>query len=145
MDRAGNRCLGRQFRTSLRPQSEARVTNERLGTRLGASAIVAVIAFGLEWIGGIAGRLAFQFSNDALVNATTAISLALPSDSYWRAAQWAVQPAVFTAALNTREGIARAGPFAGAVPPTTAMLVWTALWIVAVLGVAMRAFARRDL
>jgi len=117
------------------------------GTRFGAlaSAIVAVIAFGLEWISGIAGRLAFQFSNDALVNATTAISLALPSDSYWRAAQWAVQPAVFTAALNTREGIARAGPFAGAVPPTTAMLVWTALWIVAVLGVAMRAFARRDL
>ena len=55
-----------------------------LGTRLGVlgSAIVAVIAFGLEWISGIAGRLAFQFSNDALVNATTSISLALPSESY---------------------------------------------------------------
>jgi disulfide bond formation protein DsbB len=118
-----------------------------LGTRFGAlaSAIVGTLGFGLEWITGITERLGVQYGNDGLVNATTAIGLILPSDSYWRATQWAVQPTVITAAFNTREAYSKAGPLAGALPPTVAMMMWTALWFLAVLILAMRGFARRDL
>lgn len=118
-----------------------------LGTRFGAlaSAIVGTFGFGLEWIAGITERLGVQWGNDGLANVATAIGLALPTDSYWRAAQWAVQPSVITAAFNTRDAYAKAGPLAGALPPTVAMMLLTALWFLAVLILAMRGFAHRDL
>lgn len=118
-----------------------------LGTRFGAlvSAIVGTLGFGLEWIAGITERLGVEFGNGGLVSVTTAIGLALPTDSYWRAAQWAVQPTIISAAFNAREAYSKAGPLAGALPPTVAMMLWTALWFLAVLILAMRGFARRDL
>lgn len=116
-----------------------------LGTRSAplASAIVAVVLFGLGWISGVAQSVALTLRNDAVIHATTTFDLILPTDAMWRSAAYAFEPAVLsTAALaDTR----REAPFIVGSPPPEAFIWWTAAWIVVVLVAAILSFQRRDL
>lgn len=117
-----------------------------LGTRLPAiaSGILALALFGAGWIAGIAGAIARSLGNVAILHATTVVGLVVPTDVLWRGAVFALEPAMFLVAQDNLGDVASRNPFAVAAPPTTAFLVWTALWFVGVLGIGFTNFARRD-
>jgi len=117
-----------------------------LGTRLPAiaSGILALALFGAGWLAGIAGAIARSLGNAAILHATTVVGLIVPTDVLWRGAVFALEPAMFLVAQDDLGSGASRNPFAVAAPPTTAFLVWTALWFVAVLGIGVANFARRD-
>jgi ABC-type transport system involved in multi-copper enzyme maturation permease subunit len=114
-----------------------------LGTRLPALAagIVAILLYGVSWIGGILGSMGSSLGNDRLADASTIIALIFPSDALWRGAIYSLEPAAFVAAANN----GTFNPFAVAAAPTTAMLIWSAGWITVVFAVAVVLFRRRDI
>jgi len=116
-----------------------------LGTRLPpiAAGIVAVVLFGLTWIGGIAQSIALALRNESVIHATTIVSLILPTDAMWRSAAYALEPAAMAAAALTDLG--RQSPFTVGAPPPTAFAWWTLAWVVAALSIAVVSFQRRDL
>jgi len=108
-----------------------------------AAGIVAVLLYGVAWIGGILGAIGTSLDNERLVDAGTIISLIFPSDALWRGAIYALEPAVFVAAANTVN--TGGNPFAVAAPPPAAMLIWSAGWIAVVFALAVALFRRRDI
>jgi len=104
-----------------------------------ASGIIVVVLFGAGWIIGIAQTVGATYNNHALANAGTAFSLAFPSDGLWRGAVSALEPAALLA-----EGV-QFDPLAAVSSPTTAYLIWAALWAAGVLSWAIHSFSRRDL
>lgn len=116
-----------------------------LGTRLSAIAasVVAIVFFGLAWIGGIAGSLGAFYGNDAVRNAGTISQLLLPTDAMWREAVYRLEPA---AILATSVGTNTwPGPFFVLSPPPLATVIWTLCWILAMYAIALRSFVLRDL
>ena len=116
-----------------------------LSTRMApiAGGIVAVVLFGVAWIAGIAQSLGLVFHNTALVHATTAVGLLVPTDGLWRAAAFNLEPAVLAAAALT--DVDRQSPFLVGAPPPAAFLWWAAAWVAVVLTIAVLSFQRRDL
>jgi len=104
-----------------------------------ASGIIVVVLFGAGWIIGIAQTVGSTFNNHTLANAGTAFSLVFPSDGLWRGAVAALEPAVVLA-----EGV-QYDPLAATGSPTTAYLVWAALWGAGMLAWAIYSFSRREL
>jgi ABC-type transport system involved in multi-copper enzyme maturation permease subunit len=115
-----------------------------LGTRLAmiASGIVAVLCFGVGWIIGIAGSVGASFNNQTLAHAGTIAQLLLPTDALWRLAVYQLEPALIVNELSTQAQYP--GPFYVTAPPPPSMIVWSILWIVAMLAVAARSFSTRD-
>ena len=106
--------------------------------------ILAVILFGITWIIGVAGQIGAAFGNTVLANIGTASSLLLPTDGLWRGAVFNLEPVSILAVVSsTRE--ASTDPFVVAAPPTTAYAIWSILWIAAILGLAIRSFATREI
>jgi ABC-type transport system involved in multi-copper enzyme maturation permease subunit len=104
-----------------------------------ASGIIVVVLFGAGWIIGIAQTVGATFNNHALANAGTGFSLVFPSDGLWRGAVSALEPAALLA-----EGV-RFDPLVATSSPTTAYLVWAALWGAGMLAWAIHSFSRREL
>jgi len=117
-----------------------------LSTRLTAITvgIVAVVLFGVAWIAGIAQALGVAFENTVLTNVGTIISLLLPTDALWRNAIFNLEPIAAIAAAGGARFLA-ANPFFVAMPPPTAYVYWAIGWTVAVLGLGVYSFQRRDL
>jgi ABC-type transport system involved in multi-copper enzyme maturation permease subunit len=111
-----------------------------VSTRLPAMAcgIIIVVLFGAAWIAGIVEKIGLGFHNTGLANAGTVVGLIMPSDGLWRGAAHALAPAAILAA-NVSEN-----PFA-ADTPTVPFMIWSAIWLVAVLGGAIWSFGRREL
>lgn len=116
-----------------------------LSTRMSAlgASIVAVVAFIIVRLGGIAQSVGMYYDNDTVRHAGTISQLLLPSDAMWQNALFGLEPASLIAALSN--GHTWPGPFFTTAPPPAAMLVWTCAWIVAVAFFAGRSFALRDL
>ncbi|MFN8474109.1 MAG: ABC transporter permease subunit [Anaerolineae bacterium] len=116
-------------------------------TRLGpiACGIIAVVLFGVAWVLGVAQQIGLVFENQTIVNIGTVSTLILPTDGLWRAALYALEPAVLLAAGGATARAEVGNPFMVGGPPTTAFLVWAVLWIAAVLALAVYSFQRRDL
>lgn len=106
--------------------------------------IVAVVLFGIAWIAGIAQAVGVAFNNTAITNASTVVSLLLPSDGLWRGAIFSLQPNILTALAGSTAG-ARANAFSVVAGPSTPYLIWSAAWVVVILGLAALRFSRRDL
>lgn len=117
-----------------------------LSTRLSpmTGGIIAIVLFGVAWIGGIVGSIATVLNNTTLVHTGTVISLLLPTDGLWRGAAYNLEPAVLIAGLISG-GRESANPFSTTAPPTTPYIVWALGWIVVVAGLASLRFNRRDL
>ena len=117
-----------------------------LSTRLPVitGGIVAVVLFGVAWIAGIAQALGVAFENTVLTNVGTIISLLLPTDALWRNAIFNLEPIAAIAAAGGARFLA-ANPFFVAMPPPTAYVYWAIGWTVAVLGLGVYSFQRRDL
>ena len=106
-----------------------------------ANGVVSFTLFGLAWLGGIIEFIGTMMKNEAMLNLGIVISLLVPSDAIWKAASFYAQSPLFLVV----QGVSGAGPFAAAAPPTASFIVWALLYLCAVLLLAVRAFARRDL
>jgi len=107
-----------------------------------ASGVVAVGLFGATWIAGVVGVLGESLNNDAVARVGTVSRMLLPTDGLWRGAMHAFQnPGLISQFSEAFSG----NPFLSLSPPTTIYLVWAALWVALVLGLAGMAFLRRDL
>jgi hypothetical protein len=101
--------------------------------------VIMVVVFGVTWIVGIAAAVGDRFHNASMVTAGTIVSLVVPSDGLWRGAVYNLEPAVLRTA-----GVAF-DPLAVTAPPTTAYLLWSAGWMVVLLGIAISSLNHRDL
>lgn len=106
--------------------------------------VIAVSAFGLAWIAGIVGGFGQAFNNDTVRSVGTISRLLIPTDGLWRGAIYSLEPAVYIAAQNTVRQSA-ANPFYAPSYPAWPYLVWVACWIVAIVGLAVLSFQRREL
>ncbi len=111
-----------------------------------ASGAIAVVAFGLAWMGGVAGGVGNVLNNDTLRNAGFVAHLALPSDVLWGGAMYALEPppAVLAAAGDQARIFTISPFFAGTTPPLE-WLAWCAVWIVAALAIGVLLLRRREL
>lgn len=110
-----------------------------------ASGSIAVVAFGLAWMGGIAGGVGDYLGNDTLRNAGVLAHLIVPSDTLWRGAMFALEPPpeVLDAA-GAQARIFTVSPFFAGTPPPLPWLGWCVLWIVATLAIGTLLLRRRE-
>jgi ABC-type transport system involved in multi-copper enzyme maturation permease subunit len=115
------------------------------GTRMPALAasIVAMGAFIIARLGGIALSVGVHYRNETVMNAATITQLLLPSDAMWQAALYRLEPASMIASLGASEQWT--GPFFVLTPPPFAMLLWTVAWIAVIFALCARSFELRDL
>jgi ABC-type transport system involved in multi-copper enzyme maturation permease subunit len=106
--------------------------------------IVALVLFGLAWIGGIAQGIGLAFGNEALASIGTITSLILPTDGLWRGAIYHLEPAAILAAVSQMNA-ASGNPFLAAAPPPVSYLVWCVCWVGALVGISILSLERRDL
>ncbi len=119
-----------------------------LSTRLSGmvGGVVALVLFGMAWMGGIVGGVGQAFDNPTVTHVGTATKLLLPTDGLWRGAVYALEPAaVLTAARGVPGPVTAANPFFAAAPAPEAFVLWAAAWIAVVLAVAVRSFRAREI
>jgi ABC-type transport system involved in multi-copper enzyme maturation permease subunit len=117
-----------------------------LSTRLPpiAGGAIAVVAYGLAWMAGVLGKIGLAIGTTSLVTVSDAIRYILPTDALWQGVVYGLEPSfVINAAGN--EFVARASPFFTDAPPSPAILVWSAIWLVLVLALAINQLRRREL
>lgn len=102
-----------------------------------ANGVLAFGLYSLAFIGGWIEQIGSYLRNDTAVNIGIISSLLLPSEALWRRASYEMQ-----SPLAREFGIT---PFASASVPSTAMVVYAGLYSLALLGVAVLIFRRRDL
>lgn len=106
-----------------------------------ASGVVAVGLFGATWIAGVVGGVGTALENDGVAQVGAVSRMLLPTDGLWRGAMYAFQDPALTRLEMSFDG----HPFLGAGALTGPYLLWTLVWVAAVLGLAGTVFARRDL
>lgn len=118
-----------------------------LSTRLAGmvGGVVALILWGVAWIGGIVGGVGIALGNNTAMHVGTATRLILPTDGMWRGAVWALEPASIIAATQNAGPAAAGNPFFAASPPEPLYLAWTVAWILVFLGIAVWSFDRREI
>jgi ABC-type transport system involved in multi-copper enzyme maturation permease subunit len=109
------------------------------GVRLSTitNGIVAFGFYGIAFIAGWMEQILSLFGNTTARHVGTVVSLFSPADAMWRRAAYELQPVTAV--------IFQAGPFSVASVPSTAMVVWAALFVVAVVALAAWQFRRRPL
>ena len=118
-----------------------------LSTRLPAIAggAVAVVLFGVSWMTGVLATVATAFGLDDVAATIETSRLIVPLDGLWRGTIFALEP---SAALVILAGggstLATRGPFYALTGPDPAFLAYVAVWLVAVLGLAVISFGRRE-
>lgn len=108
-----------------------------------ASGVVAVGLFGATWIAGVVGGIGASLDNVSVERVGTVSRMLLPTDGLWRGAMRAFQDP--SALLQLGGSDAEAFPFLSAAPLTITYLVWAAVWVAMVWGLAAASFQRKDL
>jgi ABC-type transport system involved in multi-copper enzyme maturation permease subunit len=110
------------------------------GTRLStiANGVLTFMLFGIAFLGGLVEQVGALFRNTAAVNIGIISSLIMPADAIWKKAVAYFQSG---GATNPFE----LGPFAAITEPSTFMIVYAVIYLVALLLFALWSFTRRDL
>ena len=108
-----------------------------------ASGVVAVGLFGATWIAGVVGGIGASLGNDSVARVGAVSRMLLPTDGLWRGAMHAFQDP--SALLQFGGDEAGAFPFLSVAPLTAAYLVWAAVWVAMIWGLAATSFLRKDL
>jgi len=118
-----------------------------LSTRLSGmvGGVIALVLFGMAWLGGIVGGMGAAFDNELLERVGTATKLILPTDGLWRGAVYALEPAAVLAGSLGAGPVTAANPFYAATPPPVAFLLWCALWLLGMLALTVWSFSRREI
>lgn len=117
-----------------------------LSTRLSGmvGGVIALILFGMAWLGGIVGGIGAAFDNELIERVGTATKLILPTDGLWRGAVYTLEPAAMLAAAAGAGPAFAANPFYAPAPPPLPYLVWCATWLAGMLALAIWSFSRRE-
>jgi ABC-2 type transport system permease protein len=118
-----------------------------LSTRLApvTAGIVAMLLFGVAWLGGLVGGIGSAFGDPVSGAIGTISRLILPSDGLWRGAIFHLEPAAMIVAGSAAGPQLAAFPFFANAAPPLAYHAWVLAWVIGVLGVAVWSFERRDL
>jgi ABC-type transport system involved in multi-copper enzyme maturation permease subunit len=108
-----------------------------------ASGVLAVGLFGATWIAGVVGGIGAALGNVAVERVGMVSRMLLPTDGLWRGAMRAFQDP--SALIEFGGSDAEAFPFLSAAPLTATYLVWAAVWVAMVWGLAAGSFQRKDL
>jgi ABC-type transport system involved in multi-copper enzyme maturation permease subunit len=108
------------------------------GTRFSTltNGVVLFMLYGLAFIGAWVEQIGALMQSSAAVNIGIVTSLVMPVEALWRRASYLMQPPIMSSIPS---------PFSGTSPPSEAMVIYAALYAVAALALAMRAFSTRDL
>jgi Cu-processing system permease protein len=111
------------------------------GTRLSTltNGVVVFMLYGLAFIAGWIEQIGAFLHSEAAVDIGIVVSLLMPSEAMWKRAAYLMQPPFL------RELGLAATPFGTASAPSSAMVVYTMLYIAVALGLAIRWFSQRDL
>ncbi len=117
-----------------------------LSTRLSGmvGGVIALVLFGIAWIGGIVGGIGAAFENSTIEHVGTATKLILPTDGLWRGAVYALEPRVTLAAAQGGGPAAAANPFFASTPAPLAFELYVAGWVALLLGLAVLSFRARE-
>jgi ABC-type transport system involved in multi-copper enzyme maturation permease subunit len=108
-----------------------------------ASGVVAVGLFGTTWVAGVVGGVGASLGNDSVARVGAVSRVLLPTDGLWRGAMHGFQDPSALLQLGDEGG--QAFPFLSPAPLTAAYLVWAAVWVAMVWGLAAASFVRKDL
>jgi len=108
-----------------------------------ASGVVAVGLFGATWIAGVVGAIGASLGNDAVARVGTVSRMILPTDGLWRGAMRAFQDPSALVEFGGSEG--QAFPFLSVAPLTVTYVLWAAVWVAMIWGLAAASFIRKDL
>ena len=117
-----------------------------LSTRLSGmvGGVVALVLFGIAWIGGIVGGIGSAFDNPGITHVGTATRLLLPTDGLWRGAVYALEPQAILATGAQAGPAAAANPFYASTAAPLSFELYVAGWVVLVLGLAVYSFHTRE-
>ncbi len=119
-----------------------------LGTRLPAiaSGAITVVVFGLGWFVGVLGNVAIAFDATPMAKVSDAFGVLLPTDGLWRGVIYGLEPPlVLLLSSGSSAKALKASPFFELSPPETTFVIWSAVWVLLVLGAAIALFRRREL
>ena len=110
------------------------------GTRLStiANGVMTFMLFGLAFMGGLVEQVGALIRNTAAVNVGIVSSLIMPADSLWKKATAYFQPSDVSNPFEL-------GPFAAITEPSTLMVAYAVVYLLALLVFALWSFSRRDL
>lgn len=110
------------------------------GTRLStiANGVLTFMLFGIAFLGGLVEQVGALLRNQAAVNAGIISSLIMPADSLWKKAIAYFQQ-------GRTQNPFELGPFAAITEPSSLMVVYAAIYLIALLALALWSFSRRDL
>lgn len=106
--------------------------------------VIALVLFGIAWLGGIVGGIGAAFDNPTITRVGTVTKLLLPTDGLWRGAVYALEPQAVIAAASGAGPAAAANPFYSAAPLPLAFELYVVAWIGGVLALALWSFQRRE-
>ena len=109
------------------------------GTRLStvANGVLAFMCYGLAFVGGWIEQVGAFTHNETAVDIGILSSLLVPSEAIWKMAANIMQPP----AVN----VLGVSPFSMAVAPSTAMLIYALVYMIALIALASYSFNHRDL
>jgi ABC-type transport system involved in multi-copper enzyme maturation permease subunit len=107
--------------------------------------IIATILLLMVWFAGIVGNIGYAFGNDTVTMFGTVSRIVLPTDGMWRGALYYLQTSQLLATQALAGRRAAANPFFAPSPPPIQYLLWTAAWILGLLGLATWSFRNREL
>jgi Cu-processing system permease protein len=102
-----------------------------------ANGVVAFGLYGVAFVGGWVEHIGAFLENRVAIRIGVACSLIMPSEALWRRAAYLMQ-----SPLVARMGVS---PFSSSSVPSPLMVAYAALYILAMLALAIRQFGRRDL
>jgi ABC-type transport system involved in multi-copper enzyme maturation permease subunit len=116
-----------------------------LSTRLPAIAggAIAVVAYGLAWMAGVIGKIGLALGATSLTTVADASRYLLPTDALWQGVVFGLEPSFVINAVE--DEFARSSPFFTDSPPPVELVVWSVIWIVLVLALAVTQLRRREL
>jgi ABC-type transport system involved in multi-copper enzyme maturation permease subunit len=117
-----------------------------LSTRLSGmvGGVIALVLFGIAWIGGIVGGIGTAFDNATITHVGTATRLILPTDGLWRGAVYALEPQSLLATGAQAGPAVAANPFFAATPAPLSFELYVLGWVVVVFSLAVYSFRTRE-
>ena len=117
-----------------------------LSTRLSAmvGGVIALVLFGIAWIGGIVGGIGSAFDNPAIADVGILTKLVLPTDGLWRGAVHALEPQAILSTGAQAGPASAANPFYAAAAPPIAFEVYALLWATGLFALSVASFRGRE-
>jgi ABC-type transport system involved in multi-copper enzyme maturation permease subunit len=118
-----------------------------ISTRLStlATGVTGVALFGGAWLAGVVGAIGTALKISTLTTVGSVSHYILPTDGLWRGAIYYLEPSSFIAQRLSADAANGGNPFFAVAPPSWEYLLYAALWWVAVLGIGLVSFERREL